>query len=108
MSQIKPVEKQKAVTRTKADAETRQPKKFKVLLINDDYTPMDFVTEVLEKFFFMARSKAVQVMLDVHQKGHAVCGVYTRDVAETKVALVNDFARQHEHPLLCRMEAAEN
>lgn len=74
------------------------------MLLNDDYTPMDFVVDVLQKFFFIDYALAVQIMLDVHQKGKGICGVYTKDIAETKVALVNDFARQHEHPLLCKME----
>lgn len=81
-----------------------RPKKYKVLLVNDDYTPMDFVVLVLQRYFFKEHELAIQIMLDIHQKGKAVCGVYTVDVAETKVALVNDFARQHEHPLLCKME----
>ena len=93
--------KQKAVETLKL------PKRFKVLLLNDDYTPMDFVIIVLQKYFFKEYSQAVKIMLDVHQKGRAICGVYTRDIAETKVALVNDFAKQHEHPLLCKMEETD-
>lgn len=92
------------VVEEKTNKKADQPKRFKVLLLNDDYTPMDFVVEVLQKIFFLEYASAVQIMLDVHQKGKAVCGVYTRDIAETKVALVNDFAKQHEHPLLCKME----
>ncbi len=82
----------------------KAPRKYKVLLINDDYTPMPFVVEVLQRFFHMVDSTAVSLMLQVHMEGRAVCGVYTRDVAETKVAWVNDYARLNEHPLLCAME----
>ncbi|RFA28435.1 ATP-dependent Clp protease adapter ClpS [Alkalilimnicola ehrlichii] len=84
----------------------KQPPLYRVVLLNDDYTPMEFVVEVLERFFSMSRSKATQVMLHVHTRGKGVCGVFSRDVAETKVAQVNDFSRQHQHPLLCTMEEA--
>jgi ATP-dependent Clp protease adaptor protein ClpS len=84
----------------------RRPPLFKVLLLNDDYTPMEFVVQVLEMIFGMSREKATQIMLHVHTRGHGVCGVYTRDIAETKVAQVNDYARSHQHPLLCTMEEA--
>jgi len=83
-----------------------QPPLFKVLILNDDYTPMDFVVEVLRKFFGMDQEKATQIMLHVHTRGMGVCGVYTRDVAETKVHLVNNYSREHQHPLLCIMEKA--
>jgi ATP-dependent Clp protease adaptor protein ClpS len=82
----------------------KRPPMYKVILLNDDYTPMDFVVEVLESFFNLNREKATQVMLHVHTRGMGVCGTFTRDVAETKVALVNDYSRQHQHPLLCTME----
>jgi len=82
----------------------RLPKKYKVVLLNDDYTPMEFVVEILKRFFHLNEELATQVMLQVHIVGKAVCGVYTRDIAETKVAQVNDFARSNEHPLLCTME----
>ena len=95
------------VIKAKAEKKVRRPKRYKVLLLNDDYTPMDFVVIVLQKYFFKEYALAIQIMLDVHQKGSGICGVYTRDVAETKVALVNDFARQHEHPLLCKMEEVD-
>ena len=84
----------------------RRPPLFKVLLLNDDYTPMEFVVQVLEQFFAMDRARATQVMLQVHQQGVGVCGLYTKDVAETKVAQVNDYARGHQHPLMCTMEEA--
>ncbi len=80
------------------------PKMYKVLLLNDDFTPMDFVIVVLEKFFSMNREKATQVMLAVHREGKGICGVYPRDLAATKVEQVSAFARQHQHPLACVME----
>lgn len=83
----------------------KRPPMYKVLLVNDDYTPMEFVVHVLEEFFTMDRPKATRIMLTVHTQGKAVCGVYTREVAETKVAQVNDYSRQNHHPLLCTMEA---
>jgi len=87
-----------------AKPELKRPPMFKVLLINDDYTPMEFVVHVLETFFTMDRPTATQIMLNVHSKGKGLCGVFTRDIAETKVAQVNEYSRQHEHPLLCTME----
>jgi ATP-dependent Clp protease adaptor protein ClpS len=84
----------------------KRPPLFKVLLLNDDYTPMEFVVHVLEHFFGMNREKATQVMLHVHTRGMGVCGVFTKDVAETKVAQVNDHARENQHPLLCTLEEA--
>lgn len=84
----------------------KKPPLFKVILLNDDYTPMEFVVHVLEHFFNMNREQATQVMLHVHTRGMGVCGVFTKDVAETKVAQVNDFARENQHPLLCTMEEA--
>jgi Uncharacterized conserved protein len=83
-----------------------RPPLYAVLLLNDDYTPMDFVVEVLLHFFAMTEEKATQVMLHVHTRGRGVCGVFTREVAESKVAQVNEFARLHQHPLLCTMEKA--
>ena len=92
------------VAEPKAKSELKTPRKFKVVLLNDDYTPMDFVVEVLKRFFHMREETAVQVMLQVHIQGKGICGVFTRDIAETKVALVNDFARMNQHPLLSSME----
>ena len=83
---------------------TKPPQLYKVVLLNDDYTTMEFVIEVLETIFGMNRERATQIMLKVHQEGSAVCGVYPRDIAETKVAQVAAFARQHEHPLRCVLE----
>ncbi len=87
--------------------ELRRPPLFKVVLINDDYTPMEFVVEVLETFFRMNREQATHVMLTVHTQGKGICGIFTRDIAETKAAQVNQYAREHEHPLLCEIEASE-
>ncbi len=87
-----------------AKPKLKKPPMYKVLILNDDYTPMDFVVHILEAFFNLPREKATNVMLNVHTKGKGVCGVYTRDVAETKVELVNDYSRQNQHPLLCTME----
>jgi len=84
----------------------KRPPLYKVVLINDDFTPMEFVVRVLELFFGMDRSKATQIMLHVHTKGKGICGVYTHDIAETKVAQVNEFSKEHQHPLLCTMEEA--
>lgn len=84
----------------------KKPPLFKVILLNDDYTPMEFVVQVLERFFQLDRVRATQIMLHVHTRGVGVCGVYTKDVAETKVARVNDYSRSHQHPLLCTMEEA--
>ena len=83
----------------------KRPPMYKVLLLNDDFTPMEFVVHILEKFFSIERHKATQVMLAVHTEGQGVCGTYTRDIAETKVMQVNDYSRKHQHPLLCTMEA---
>lgn len=89
-----------------AKPEVLRPPLYQVVLLNDDFTPMDFVVEVLQVFFAMNREKATQVMLHVHTRGKGICGVYTREVAESKVTQVNEFSRQHQHPLLCTMEKA--
>ena len=82
----------------------KPPPMFKVMLLNDDYTPMEFVVVVLQKFFGMTRERATQVMLKVHREGMGVCGVYPHDVASTKVQQVSAYARKHQHPLQCVME----
>ena len=82
----------------------KKPPLYRVVLINDDYTPMEFVVEVLESIFSMERNKATRVMLEVHTKGKGVCGVFTYEIAETKVAQVTSIAQQQQHPLLCTME----
>ncbi len=87
-----------------AKPEVARPPLFQVLLLNDDFTPMDFVVEVLRAFFNLDQEQAVQVMLHVHTRGRGVCGVFTREVAETKVTHVNEYSRSHQHPLLCTME----
>ncbi|WP_119420280.1 ATP-dependent Clp protease adapter ClpS [Desertibaculum subflavum] len=89
---------------TKTRPKTKKPPLYKVLLLNDDYTPMEFVVHVLERFFSKNREEATRIMLHVHQKGIGVCGVFTYEVAETKVAQVIDLARQNQHPLQCTME----
>ena len=88
-----------------AKPKLEKPKMYKVLLLNDDYTPMDFVVMVLEEFFLMSTSKATQVMLNVHTKGAGICGVFTYEIAETKVELVNQFSRDNQQPLMCTLEA---
>ena len=82
----------------------KEPPLYRVVLINDDYTPMEFVVEILESIFSMERTRATQVMLEVHTKGKGICGVYNFEIAETKVAQVMGIAQQHQHPLLCTME----
>src|ERR1700746_3190225 len=89
---------------TKTRPKTKKPSLYKVLLLNDDYTPMEFVVHVLERFFNKGRDEATRIMLHVHQKGVGVCGVYPYEIAEKKVAQVRDSSRQHQHPLQCTME----
>ncbi|MEY4685288.1 MAG: hypothetical protein RLZ25_1747 [Pseudomonadota bacterium] len=89
-----------------AKPQLKRPPLFKVFLLNDDFTPMEFVIDILKRFFGMDEDKATQVMLHVHTRGIGVCGVYSRDIAETKVRQVNDFSREHQHPLLCDMDEA--
>ena len=84
----------------------QRPPLYRVLLLNDDYTPMEFVVQVLELFFGMDRTTSTRVMLEVHTRGKGVCGVFTYEIAETKVAQVTRYAQQHQHPLLCTMEEA--
>lgn len=102
----KTIEHQRGVVVEEARPETERPPLYQVLLLNDDFTPMDFVVAVLETFFNLDRERATQVMLHVHTRGRGVCGVFTREVAETKVTQVNEFARAHQHPLLCTLEKA--
>ena len=90
------------ITRTRT--KTKKPSMYKVLLLNDDYTPMEFVVHVLERFFGLNHAQAFEIMLTVHKKGIAVVGVFSHEIAETKVAQVMDFARRHQHPLQCTME----
>lgn len=89
---------------TKTKPQTAKPPMYKVMLLNDDYTPMEFVVAVLERFFGITNTQAYELMMTVHRKGLAVVGVFSHEVAETKVTQVMDFARKHEHPLQCTME----
>lgn len=91
---------------TRTRARTKRPSQYKVLLLNDDYTPMEFVVHVLQRFFKMDMEEATRVMLQVHQRGVGVCGIFSYEVAETKVNQVMDFARQNQHPLQCTLEKA--
>ena len=91
---------------TKTRAKPKKPSQFKVLMLNDDYTPMEFVVMVLKRFFNMDLEQATRVMLHVHQRGVGVCGIFTYEIAETKVNQVMDFARQNQHPLQCTLEKA--
>ncbi|MCG8070547.1 MAG: ATP-dependent Clp protease adapter ClpS [Candidatus Thiodiazotropha taylori] len=87
-----------------ASPKLKRPPLYKVIILNDDYTPMEFVVQALETFFNMDREKATRVMLHVHTRGVGVCGVFTKDIAETKVSQVNDYSRSNQHPLMCTME----
>lgn len=91
-----------------AKPKLKKPSLYKVIMLNDDYTPMEFVVKILENFFSMNREKATKTMLQVHTLGKAVCGIYTRDIAESKVNQVNQYAQENEHPLLCEIEAIED
>lgn len=84
----------------------KPPARYRVVLTNDDFTPMDFVVRILKLFFDKPFDEATSIMLEVHHKGKGVCGVYSKDIAETKVSQVNQFAQDHQHPLLCKMEPA--
>jgi len=107
MSDFDPsIDNDDALAFQEAAPKLKRPPLYKVVLLNDDFTPMDFVIEVLVDFFAMSEEQATQVMLHVHTQGVGVCGVFSRDVAETKVELVNTYSREHQHPLLCSMEEA--
>ena len=88
-----------------ATPKVKKPPLYQVVLLNDDYTPMEFVIDVLERFFALGRTQATRIMLEVHTKGKGVCGVFTYEIAETKVAQVTTYARDHQHPLMCTLEA---
>jgi ATP-dependent Clp protease adaptor protein ClpS len=103
MATQKPLREGNAVLETQR-SRTKPPPMYRVVLLNDDFTPMDFVVVVLQNFFAMNREQATVVMLKVHREGKGICGVYPRDVAATKVEQVSTFARQHQHPLACVME----
>ena len=87
---------------------TKKPSMYNVLLLNDDYTPMEFVVEIIEEFFYKTRDVATRIMLKVHTEGKGICGVFTQDVAETKAALVNQHAQDSKHPLMCQVEPVED
>jgi ATP-dependent Clp protease adaptor protein ClpS len=87
-----------------AKPKVKRPPLYKVILLNDDYTPMDFVVHILEIFFGLNQEAATHIMLEVHVQGKGICGTFTREIAETKVAQVNEYARENQHPLLCIME----
>ena len=106
MAKIPDDQREDGVAVQEAKPKLKRPPLYKVVLHNDDYTPMEFVVDLLEQFFRMSREQATQVMLHVHTKGKGVCGVFTREIAETKVAQVNEYSRQNQHPLLCAMEEA--
>lgn len=95
-----------ALVTEEAKPRVKKPPLYKVVLLNDDYTPMEFVVQVLQTIFRMPHDKAVQIMLTVHTRGRAVAGVFTHEIAETKVAQVNEYARNHQHPLMCTLEQA--
>ncbi len=101
VDQITPTE-----TESIPEAIVAEPPMYQVILLNDDFTPMDFVIRILVELFYLSTEQAERVMLEVHHKGRGVCGVFTREIAETRVAQVNQVARQNEHPLLCVMEPA--
>lgn len=106
MSKRSDYERDGALAVQEAKPKVKQPPLYKVILLNDDYTPMEFVVQVLQTFFKLDYERATQIMLHVHTRGKGVCGVFSRDIAETKVAQVNEFSRRHQHPLLCDMEEA--
>jgi len=105
MSDLKPFrDNDDGLAVEEAKPKLKRPPLYKVILLNDDFTPMDFVIEILMYFFSMPLEKATRVMLQIHTQGVGVCGTYSKDVAETKVYLVNEYSREHQHPLLCSME----
>lgn len=89
-----------------AKPKLKRPPLYKVILINDDYTPMEFVVHILESFFKLDRENATRIMLEVHTRGRGICGIFTHEIAETKVEQVNNYSRENNHPLLCTMEKA--
>ena len=106
MSDPQPTRPDSGVLVEEAQPEVKQPPLFRVVLLNDDYTPMEFVVDVLEKFFSLDRPAATSIMLEVHTQGKGVCGVFTFEIAETKVAQVTTYARDNQHPLMCTLEEA--
>ena len=90
-----------------AKPKLKKPAMYQVVLLNDDFTPMEFVVELIEKFFYHSREDATRIMLKIHTEGKGVCGIYTEDVAETKASTVNQYAQDHQHPLLCQTEPCD-
>ena len=107
MSEDKHQESERGTVVAERKPEVKKPPMYKVLLLNDDYTPMDFVVSVLKQYFYKTTEQATKVMLQVHYDGAGVAGIYRAEIAETKVSLVNDHARAHDHPLMCTMEENE-
>lgn len=105
---VRAPQESEAVTPEVLQEKPTPPRRYNVVVLNDDYTPMDFVVQVLELFFGLGREQATRIMLKVHTEGRAVCGVYSRDIAEAKAEQVNRFARDNKHPLLCLIEIAES
>lgn len=106
MTQFDPYHNEGDLALQEAKPKLKKPPLYKVILLNDDFTPMDFVVEILMHFFNMSEEAATRIMLQVHTQGVGVCGVFSKDVAETKVYIVNEYSREHYHPLLCSMEEA--
>ncbi len=107
MSDIDPMQDdENGLAVQEAKPKLKRPPLYKVVLINDDFTPMDFVVEILTDYFNMNEEKATQVMLQVHTQGIGICGLFSKDVAETKVYIVNEYSRENHHPLMCEMEQA--
>ena len=104
MSQSDEYDNEKNLGVVEARPKLKKPAMYQVILMNDDFTPMDFVIEILQQFFGMSTEKATRVMLQVHTEGKGVCGVFSIDIAETKVQLVNDYSKEYQHPLLCMAE----
>ncbi len=104
MESASTVKVEKRLQVAEVESPLKEPALYQIVMINDDFTPMEFVVIVLEAFFSMDRARATSVMYEVHTKGRAVCGIYSKDVAETKVDQVMEYARRHEHPLLCAAE----
>lgn len=105
MSSAYETRKELEVVVQEAKPQLKQPTLYQVIMHNDDFTPMEFVVEVLEIFFSMDRMKATKVMYEVHMSGRAICGLFSKDVAETKIDQVMEYARRHQHPLMCSLEA---
>ncbi|MEY4769094.1 MAG: ATP-dependent Clp protease adaptor ClpS [Pseudomonadota bacterium] len=106
MSKFEPYQNEGDLLLQEAKPQLKRPPLYRVILLNDDFTPMDFVVDILTQFFAMSYERATQVMLQVHYEGVGICGTFSKDVAETKVQIVNEYSRQHHHPLLCSMEEA--